>query len=220
VVFPWPCPNHLEVLSLRDRTILWLYYGLPVEGLQVDRPWTKAEIVAHLGEGLTVWQVTQALKLGVQRLFRPEEVRSKEARWADRSARISEKARVRGRPETELLRTLPVEAFARLPEPQRCAVRRYFGLEDGRPWTRREVAAACGRSAEWVARAVTKGTAQVLGAGTPRSVERQCIICEVVFSPESYRSSRQTCGDKCQSELRSRQAILSRAQRGGQTTRS
>ncbi len=204
-----------ETLPTRDRLIVRLYHGLPVEGLRVDRPWTKREIAAHLGAGVTVWQVTQTLTRGVERLLRPGEGLSDEERQATRRARISAAARTRGRPVAEALRGLPSEAFDRLPEPERTLVRRYYGLEDGRPWTKRELAGAHARSHEWVGRALARATVLLLGERAPRSDERPCLICGGAFAPEpgAYRSTRQTCGDACNRELRRRNAVASRAAR-------
>lgn len=208
-------PAAWERLSARDRLIVRLYHGLPVEDLLVERPWTKREITAHLGPAVTVWQVTQALSRGLDRLLRPEEALSDEDRRAARRARISAAARTRGRPVAETLRALPLDAFDRVPEPERSLVRRYYGLEDGRPWTKLELADAHRRSHEWVGRALTQATALLLGERAPRSNERPCIVCGGAFAPEpgAYRSARQTCGDACNRELRRRNAIASRAAR-------
>ena len=208
-------PAAFEALQEHDGLIVRLYFGLPVAGLRVERPWSKREIAALVGDGLTVWQVTRALGRGVERLLRPDEVRSDEERGATRRARISAAARARGRPGAEALRALSPEAFERLPEPQRSALRRYDGLEEGRPWTRRELAAACGRSPEWVARAVAQGAARLLAERAPQAAERTCVVCGAVFAlePGAYRSTRQTCTEACNRELRRQRAIAGRAAR-------
>jgi hypothetical protein len=182
-----------------------LYHGLPVAGAALTRPWTKPEIARHLGGGCTVWRVTEALRRALARL-RSEEVPSPEERRAVRRARISAAARHRGR---------AAAAFGCLAEPERTLVRRYYGLEDARPWTRRELAAAFGRSPEWVARAVARGTARLLGEQAPRPAERLCVVCGAAFvpGPEAYHTARQTCGDACHRELRRRRATASRAAR-------
>lgn len=208
-------PAAFEGLPVRDRVIVRLYYGLSVPGQRVERPWTKREIATHLGAGLTVWKVTQALGRRVEWLLEPEGARSDEERRSVRRARISAAARTRGRPGSDALRALSPTAFECLPEPQRSVVLRYYGLEDGRPWTRRELAAACGRSTEWVARAVAMGAARLLAERAPRLAERWCVVCGAPFAiePEAYRSVRQTCRDECHRELRRRRAKASRAAR-------
>ena len=210
-------PSAFETLPAHDQVVVRLYHGLPVAGLRVVQPWTKREIAIHLGAGTTVWRVTQALRRGVEGLLRPGAARSEEERRDARRARISAAARVRGRPGADALRALAPEAFEALAEPQRSAVRRYYGLEDGRPWTRREVAADCGRSPEWVGRAVALGVAALLAERAPGAALRRCVVCGRPFAPApgAYRSTRQTCTDACNRELRRRRAIASRATRKG-----
>lgn len=206
-------PALFAALPERDRRIVRLYHGLAVEGLGVERPWTIAEIAGHLGAGASHWKVSEALHRGIERLLRPDEARSDAERQAAKVARMSAAARERGRAGTEVLRALPAADFERLPELERRLVRRYYGLEDGRPWTRRELAAACGRSTEWVARAVTMSAAQLLGEQAPRPAERACLVCGKRFGPEPgvYRSARKTCSETCNRALRSRNTSAFRA---------
>lgn|GEM_PF-6366494 len=206
-------PALFAALPERDRLIVRLYHGLPVEGLTVERPWTIREIVGYLGAGASQWKVGDTLHRGVERLLRPDEARSDAERQAAKVARMSAAARERGRAGAEALRALPAAAFERLPELERRLVRRYYGLEDGRPWTRRELAAACGRSTEWVARAVTTSAAHLLGEQAPRPAERACLVCGQHFGPEPgiYRSARKTCSEICNRELRSRNTSAFRA---------
>jgi hypothetical protein len=208
-------PPAFEALPRIERLAVRLYHGLPVDGLRVERPWTKSEVAAHLGAGCTVWQVTQALKRGLEVLLRPGEVLPDDERRARRRARISEAARARGRPAAETLRALAPTDVDRLPEPQRTIVRRFYGLESGRPWTKLELADTYGRSPGWVGRAIVQGTARLLGEQAPRPAERPCTVCGELFAPEpgAYRSARQTCGEACHRELRRRRAIASRAAR-------
>ena len=190
-------PAAFDALPPGDRLIVRLYYGLPVPGLTVSRPWSEREIMTQLGGGLRRWPVSRTVKQGVERLLRPEQALSEEERQAAKRALISAAARERGRPGADALRALPAGAFDQLAEPARSLVRRYYGLEDGRAWTRRELAAGCGRSAEWVARAVTRGVARLLGNQAPRA-ERQCTVCGSPFllDPGASRSVRKTC-DRC-----------------------
>ncbi|TAK20750.1 MAG: hypothetical protein EPO26_17150 [Chloroflexota bacterium] len=80
-------------------------------------------------------------------------------------AKISQAARRRGRPEVERLRELAPAAFEGLPEPNRAMTRLYYGLEDGHPWSRRELAARFGLSTWAVKETVARSTRYLLTQG-------------------------------------------------------
>jgi hypothetical protein len=61
------------------------------------------------------------------------------------------------------LRALAPDALAGLPETTAEAIRLYYGLEDGRPWTHREVAARFGVSTSAVQEMVARDVARLLG---------------------------------------------------------
>jgi hypothetical protein len=61
------------------------------------------------------------------------------------------------------LRALAPEALAGVPDTTAEAIRLYYGLEDGRPWTHREVAARFGMDARAVSEAIARGVAGLLG---------------------------------------------------------
>jgi hypothetical protein len=68
-----------------------------------------------------------------------------------------------GPADGERLRALPPAAFDGPGEPERTLTRLYVGLEDGRLYTRRELAARSGPSTWAVQEAVARSTARLLG---------------------------------------------------------
>jgi predicted nucleic acid-binding Zn ribbon protein len=87
------------------------------------------------------------------------------ARFArpEANARLSAAARQRGRPHAAELRAADAAAFAALPPLARRLVRRYDGLDDGRPWSLRELARAEHVEQVRLARLIADGVAEVLG---------------------------------------------------------
>lgn len=81
-------------------------------------------------------------------------------------AKISQAARKRGRPDGEQLRELAPAAFEGLPEPDPTITRLYYGLDDGHPWSRRELAARFGLSTWAVKQTVARSTAYLLARGS------------------------------------------------------
>ena len=79
-------------------------------------------------------------------------------------ARLSAAARRRGRPHADALRALDPATFAALPPLVQRVVRRYYGLQDGRPWTHREIARAEHIAQVRVPRLIADGVAQLLQA--------------------------------------------------------
>jgi len=123
-------PALFAALPERDRLIVRLYHGLPVEGLTVERPWTIREIVGYLGAGASQWKVGDTLHRGVERLLRPDEARSDAERQAAKVARMSAAARERGRAGAEGAARLAgsgLRAPARTGAPSRPSVLRAGG---------------------------------------------------------------------------------------------
>ena len=62
---------------------------------------------------------------------------------AETAARLSALRRQHGRPHAEVLRSLPDSAFAVLSPLEQQVVRLYYGLDDGHPWSQREIGHHC-----------------------------------------------------------------------------
>jgi hypothetical protein len=93
-------------------------------------------------------------------------------------------------------------------------VRRYYGIDDGRPWTQPELGRMQGLQRARIGRLVDGAVRHLLGPDALPLVERTCVVCTTPFTLTSRALRRKVCGRRtCDCEQRRRSGKASAARR-------